>query len=136
MGKGKAKIRVHRWKVVLSLLFIVPLGFASKFYRGHGAWWFNDYAGGMVYEVFWCLVAVFIWQGASGLRVASWVFGITSFLEFLQLWHPSPLEAVRSSFVGRALIGTSFTWWDFPYYVVGCGIGWAWIVFLRRSELD
>jgi hypothetical protein len=34
----------------------------------------------------------------------------TCLLEFLQLWHPPLLEAVRSTFIGRTVLGTSFTW--------------------------
>ena len=62
--------KTARFRVLLSLLFMLPLGFASKFYRGPGAWWFNDYAGGLLYEVFWCLAAAFVWPRASGFRIA------------------------------------------------------------------
>ena len=30
------------------------------------------------------------------------------------------LVAIRSTFLGHALIGSTFAWSDFPYYVVGC----------------
>ena len=127
------RVPIPRRKILITLLVVIPLGFGSKFYRGPGAWWFNDYAGGILYEVFWCLVVAFMRPEASGLRIALWVLGITSLLECLQLWHPPLLEIIRSTFVGRTLIGTSFTWWDFPYYLIGCGVGWAWIGLLRKS---
>lgn len=133
MSIPKNKIQYFRGKIIASLILIIPLGFASKLYKGPGSWWFNDYAGGMLYEIFWCLVAAFIWPRASGLRIALWVLGVTSFLEFLQLWRPYFLEIVRSTFIGRTLIGISFTWWDFPYYVIGCCIGWLWIRLLKTS---
>ena len=129
---SRGKIKIFRIRVVLSLLFIVPLGFASKFYHGPDAWWFNDYAGGMLYEIFWCLIIVLIWPKTSEWKTALLVLGITSFLEFLQLWHPYFLEVIRSTFIGRTLIGTSFTWMDFPYYIVGCGLAVAWIKGLRK----
>ncbi len=95
----------------ISLLIITPLGFASKFYIGPpGAWWFNDYAGGIFYEIFWCLVVILLLPYTSAFLVASFVLVITCFLEFLQLWHPPFLEAIRSTFIGSALIGTTFTW--------------------------
>ena len=125
--------RKFRGRIVLSLLFLVPVGFATKFYKGPSAWWFNDYAGGMLYEVFWCLVAVFVWPKFSSLKIAFWVLGVTSSLEFLQLWHAPFLQIIRSTLIGRTLIGTSFSWLDFPYYVIGCFEGWLWIRFLRRS---
>ncbi|MBN2031142.1 DUF2809 domain-containing protein [bacterium] len=128
--------RAIRIKIVISLLVLTPIGFASKFYNGPAAWWFNDYAGGMLYELFWCLVVVLIWPQVSRFKVALWVLGVTSFLEWFQLAHPPFLETIRSTFIGRTLIGTSFSWWDFPYYVVGCFFGWLWIGFLRRSALS
>jgi hypothetical protein len=53
------------------------------------------------------------------------VFAVTCALEVLQLWHPAPLEAVRGTFLGRTLLGTTFVWWDFPHYALGCALG-AW----------
>ncbi len=127
--------RLFRFKIAFSLLILVPIGFASKFYNGPGGWWFNNYAGGMLYEIFWCLIVVFIWPRFSGLKIALWVLGVTSFLECLQLVHPPFLEAIRSTFIGRTMIGTSFAWWDFPYYVVGCFLGWLWIGYIRKTAI-
>ena len=48
------------------------------------------------------------------------VFAATSAVEFLQLWHPPLLTEVRSTFLGHALLGNTFSWFDFPYYAAGC----------------
>ncbi|MFH1942071.1 MAG: DUF2809 domain-containing protein [bacterium] len=126
------QIRLYRRSILISLLVVVPLGFATKFYRGPGARWFNDSAGGILYELFWCLLASFMRPTAPVFWIAACVFGITCFLECLQLWHPVFLEVIRSAFIGRTLIGTSFTWWDFPYYAIGCVLAWAGMYFFRR----
>ena len=55
--------------------------------------------------------------------IAAGVVLVTCGLEFLQLWHPPWLQAIRSTFLGASLLGTSFSWWDFPAYVVGAGVG-------------
>ncbi len=128
----RKEIKIFRIRVILSLLFIIPLGFATKFYCGPDAWWFNDYAGGMLYEIFWCLMLALVWPRTSEFRIALLVLGITSLLEFLQLWHPYFLEVVRSTFIGRSLIGISFTWLDFPYYVIGCSLGVIWTKRLKK----
>ena len=117
----------YRLKVFLWLCAITPVGFASKFYKGPWAWWFNNYAGGILYEIFWCLVGIFFFSKAKPFWIAFWVFAITCFLEFLQLWHPPFLEVIRRTFIGRTLIGTTFSMWDFLHYFVGCGIGWFWL---------
>jgi hypothetical protein len=47
------------------------------------------------------------------------VFIVTCILEFLQLWHPPFLEWIRNYFLGRTIIGNSFSKSDFLYYFFG-----------------
>ena len=116
---------VMRKYTVSSVLIVTPLGFLFKFYSGPGRWWFNNYGAGLLYEVFWILVVfLFIPRKRYVRRIPVCVFVVTCALEVLQLWHPWFLEKVRSYFLGRALIGTSFSWWDFPHYAVGSLLGW------------
>ena len=121
LGKARSRLRI-----ALALVLVTPLGFGFKFYRGPGHVWFNDYGAGLLYEVFWILVFLFFWPTKRALRrISAWVFVVTCALETLQLWHPPFLELIRSTFLGRALIGTSFVWWDFPHYVIGTALGYA-----------
>ena len=119
--------RRFRGRAALSLLLIVPLGFLTKLYSGPGAYWFNDSAGGILYEIFWCLVFAFLRPRWRPAWICSGVFFVTSVLEFLQLWHPPLLDGIRATFIGRTLIGTHFVWMDLPYYALGCVLGYAWI---------
>ncbi len=117
--------RLHSF---ILLLIITPVGFASKFYTG--AWWFNNYAGGILYVMFWCFLVILLFPYATAFWVACLVLGITCSLECLQLWHPFFLELIRSTFIGSTLIGTTFAWWDFPHYVIGCFASW----FIMKSK--
>ncbi len=110
------------------LLLVTPAGFLFKFYSGPARWWFNNYGAGVLYEIFWILIIFFIFP-RKGLinKIPPWVFIVTCALEFLQFWHPMFLEKIRSYFIGSALIGTTFVWWDFPHYVIGCAMGW-WLI--------
>ena len=108
-----------RLRLLLVLAIVVPLGFATKFYAGPAQGWVHGHAGGFLYVIFWCLLALAIRPQLSPWRVASIVLVITSILEFLQLWHPPLLQAIRSTFLGHALIGSFFVWSDFPYYAGG-----------------
>ena len=117
-----------RKSISLSLLVVIPAGFLLKLYSGPAQSWFNNYGAGVIYTIFWCLVAFFFWPRKEMItRIAVGVFLGTSFLEVLQLWHPSFLEQIRSTFLGRALIGTTFVWWDLPHYAAGCTIAWLWM---------
>ncbi len=117
-GKDLSIVQL-RLRVVLLLVLIVPLGFATKFYPGAGHQWVNNHFGGFLYEIFWILVLFFIFPGSRARSIAAIVFFTTCALEFLQLWHPPFLEWARSFFIGRTILGSFFTWYDFPWYLLG-----------------
>jgi len=128
------KSLAHRYlPAFLSLLLVVPLGFSSKFYRGPAAEWVNGSLGGVLYEIFWCLLIFLCFPRTKPLRIAGIVLAVTCLLEFLQLWHPPFLETLRSWFLGRTVLGTSFYWLDFPHYLAGSALGWLWLNYLRRK---
>ncbi|NES72330.1 MAG: DUF2809 domain-containing protein [Okeania sp. SIO2D1] len=113
---------------LISLLLITPMGLYSKVYSGPGKVWFNQYLGGVLYEIFWCLLLFFIVPKKRAIApIAVWVFIVTCALELLQLWQAPWLITIRSSVVGRYLLGTTFVWLDFPHYLLGCLIGWLWL---------
>ena len=120
---------------LISLLFIVPVGFYSKFYTGPAANWVNNSLGGFFYEIFWCLLAFLIFEGKPGI-IAGVVLIVTCCLECLQLWHPPFLEFLRSYFIGATILGSTFSWLDFPYYFAGSGIGWLWMKRLNIAGSD
>ncbi len=126
-------LKYRRW-TLLSLLLIIPLGFGSKFYSGPAEVWVNDSLGGLFYEIFWCVFILLLVKGGKPRIIAASVLTVTCVLEFLQLSHHPALEWIRSCFIGRALVGTHFVWSDFPYYFIGCGIGWLWMKRLVKWE--
>ncbi|MDP8241552.1 MAG: DUF2809 domain-containing protein, partial [Candidatus Celaenobacter antarcticus] len=56
----------------------------------------------------------------------------TCTLEFTQLWRPQFLETLRDNFIIRTIIGNSFSWSDFPYYIIGSIAGFALILMIKR----
>lgn len=120
----------HR-NLLLSLGLIVPFGLFTKFYQGPGQRWLNDSFGGIPYEIFWILLVAWIWPRGKPVAIALGVFGVTVGLEFLQLWHPAWLQAIRATLPGRLMLGHAFTWSDFPYYAMGCVLGGLWLWGLR-----
>jgi len=119
-----------------SLVLVTGLGFGFKYYRGWSNWWFNDYGAGVMYEIFWCLLFSLIWSNSKHTtRIAVGVLLVTCALEILQLWHGWDfLERTRSTFIGKTLLGTTFVWWDFPHYILGCIVGWLLMRCLTDSD--
>lgn len=121
----------ERVRILISLCVIVPVGFYSKFYTGFGANWINNSLGGFFYEIFWCLAIFLFSEKIKPWKIAAVVLLITCGLEILQLWHPAFLEFLRSYFIGRTVLGTTFSWSDFPYYFMGAAAGWLWMRLLN-----
>ncbi|WP_066381469.1 MULTISPECIES: DUF2809 domain-containing protein [unclassified Anabaena] len=114
--------------IILSLLIVVAMGFLFKYYPGIGHQWLNNYGAAIFYEIFWCLLAFWFFRSQAAIKqIPIWVLIITCILEVLQLWHPPLLNQVRATFIGKLLLGTTFAWWDFPHYALGCILGWFWL---------
>ena len=127
--KKKNKIRLITF---LSILIITPLGFYSKFYKGLFEFWVNNSLCGVFYEIFWCLIVFLFFQKIKPKMIALLIFLITCLVEFSQLWHPHFLEVIRNTFIGRTILGTSFVWTDFLYYLIGCFLGLLWINLIKK----
>ncbi len=117
----------YRRALGLSLIVITISGLILKFYRGAGQAWLNDTLGGIPYEIFWVLLVAYLWPRLRPGKIAGGVFIATCLLEVLQLWQPPWLQAVRATLLGRLVLGNAFDWGDFPYYAIGCLLGWGWL---------
>lgn len=117
---------------LIALLIIIPIGFYTKFYSGNASEWVNNSLGGVFYEIFWCLIIFLIFVKPKPILIASVVLLVTCALEFTQLWKPQFLEILRSNFIIRTIIGSSFSWSDFPYYIIGSIAGFALLVLIKR----
>ncbi len=114
------------WKRQLALFLVIialmVTGYWLRFYAPIDPQW-RDRSGGVAYVIFWILVYAWVRPKAPALLVAIAVLSITCCLEFLQQWHPAWLEAIRRTWPGRLILGTTFEWSDFPPYFVGAFIG-------------
>ncbi|MGB3401863.1 MAG: DUF2809 domain-containing protein [Microcoleaceae cyanobacterium] len=107
------------------LIFLIPFGIFSKYYQGLFQEWINNSFGGIPYIIAWTALILLIQPHFNPKKVAFWVLIVNVFIEFLQLWHPPFLQAIRATFLGRMLLGTTFVFSDFIYYGIGCLLsGW------------
>ena len=128
-----AAFLTQKRRTLISLCLVSLLGLAAKFYSGPAARWANNSLSGVFYEIFWCLVLALLFRRLPAATIAGTVFAITCLLECLQLWHPPFLQFLRSNFWGRALLGDTFAWSDFAYYLGGSAVGWIWVKWLRAD---
>ncbi len=112
------KLTEQKYKIIGAIL-LVPIGFYSKFYNGIAKNWVNNSLGGVFYVMFFAFVFSIIFSKTNITKISIIVGIATSILEILQLWKPPFLELIRSNFFGRTLLGNSFTYSDFVYYLIG-----------------
>lgn len=125
---------VRRARTIILLIALIPIGFYTKFYLGPASEWVNNSLGGIIYVIFWSLLFFLFAPKVNPVKISFGVFIVTCLLEFLQLWHPIFLESIRMSFLGRAILGTTFSWLDQFHYLIGCIISLALLDYLSRNE--
>lgn len=109
----------RRLAFMITVLAVTPLGFATKFYSGVGESWVHLYAGDILYPVFWYFLFLTFFPRFNPYVLAGLNLAFDCLGECTQLFHPPILESVRSTFIGRTLIGTGFDSHDFYYYLIG-----------------
>ena len=108
-----------QWPILVVILLLTPLGFATKFYAGPGRVWVHAYAGDIHYPMFWYFLAVFFIHDARPASLCLLVFFFSTVVEFSQLSNGDMLLWLRHSFLGRTLVGVSFSFVDIFYYYIG-----------------
>jgi hypothetical protein len=89
----------------LSLIIIlVPIGLLTKVYSGIGNEFVTNYLGGVIYVVFFIVLASLVFPKARPIKISLIVLCITCLLEFSQLIHTSSLELFRKFFICRAFV--------------------------------
>ena len=122
-----------RAKALVILVLLVPAGFGAKVYEGPGSELMNNSLAGSLYVVFWCVALFGLFPAINALVNVVSVLSITSAIEFLQLWKTPLLDSVRGTFLGKTLLGTTFSPSDFPYYLFGAVVGFFLLGMLKRE---
>ncbi len=119
----------------LSLILLIPLGLFSKKYIGIGQELVHNYAGDILIEIFLCVLLFIILPKRLRQisRIILSVFIISIIIEFSQLLQTDFLNYLRQSFFGNLILGTTFSWLDFPCYLLGCFLGGIWLKVLEDN---
>jgi len=125
---------MKKMRIPVLMVFILAAGVLLKHHAGTHQIWYHNALGGILYELFWCLAFRLFFKEARPAGIAAAVFALTCLLEFLQTWHPPFLEAARSGYVGRVLLGTTFNPVDFLWYAAGSLLGWGLLVWIKRTR--
>lgn len=113
------------------IVIVAALGVLAKILPSDPESWVSNHLAGTFYVVELALILYLIFPDhLSGVLVLA-AFLLTSLVEFFQNWHPAFLESVRASFLGHTILGSTFSWLDFPWYVAGAFIGWLLLQWIK-----
>lgn len=136
MPKFSGSNGLYRVVLLGSLVIILPVGYWVRFSEGWAPAWVNDGLGSVAYELFWIFLVAFLFPNLLPVTVAIAVCLATCAIEFLQLWQPPFLQAMRGTLPGRLVLGNTFSWTDFPAYFVGSWLSWWGLKTLRQRYLN
>lgn len=118
-------------KTIVLIVLVAALGVLSKILPGGEGSWISNHLAGAFYVVELALILQLIFPDHLSFVLVLAAFLGTSLVEFLQNWHPAFLEPIRNSFLGHTILGSTFSWLDFPWYVAGAFIGWLLLQWVR-----
>lgn len=99
------------------MLVLISIGIVSKNYHGAGANWLNNSLGGIIYVIFFACFFSLFYRFSHTVIIG--VFIVSCLIELSQLYKPLWLVTIRTSFVGRYLLGNTYSATDFIYYASG-----------------
>jgi hypothetical protein len=108
------------------------VGLVAKIYELPGNQFISNKLTGALYVIFWSGFAALLFPRIKNQIICTTIFVITCLIEFMQLFRSPILEFFRSSFVGLTLIGNSFSWSDFIYYLIGALLAFFFLVRINK----
>jgi hypothetical protein len=114
-------------RIIYSLLFIFCVWLALAT-RKHPEWFYPliaKYGGDTIWagEFLFFLRILFPKTKLFTRAVWNYLLGVT--VEVSQLWHASWLNVIRSTRLGKLMLGLGFMWSDLVCYAVGTLIAWG-----------
>ena len=107
------------------VIILIPIGLLTKAYSGIGSEFVSNHLGGVIYVIFFIVLASLLFPKASPIKISLIVLCITCLLEFSQLIQNDFLTSLRIHFLIRSLIGSVFNSCDFLFYFVSALIGYG-----------
>jgi glycopeptide antibiotics resistance protein len=123
-----------RRRVIYFILYllVIPVGLATRKFPSYFPGFVADFGG----DVLWSTMFFFLFRAfqpkASLLRIAVYTFAFSLSIELSQLYHAQWIDSLRTSFLGRMLLGSTFLWSDIGCYLTGTIIGWLIALFADK----
>jgi len=90
------------------------------------------WGGGVLYVMFWIFLNLFIFSNKfKEEKIIFFVISVVILIEFSQLIKFQVLDNLRNTKIGYILLGTTFSWYDVPPYLIGALISYLIYFFIN-----
>lgn len=117
---------------LISAVATIFLGLASRKYRQQLPQFVGEYSGDTLWALMMFLIVSFLLAGRPLLQRCSIAMILSFAVEVSQLYHAPWIDNIRSTTLGRLVLGFGFLWSDLVCYTVGIVFGAAIERCLRR----
>jgi hypothetical protein len=111
-------------RLYLLIIFMLA-GLFTKTYSGFGDLFLSNYFGGVIYVVFFVILASLFFPLVSPLKISIIVLTLTCLIEVSQLIKVNFLSNLREHFLVKILIGSVYNSLDFVFYCLGAVLGFG-----------
>lgn len=127
------KAKKYFW-FLFSLIILIPIGIFTKYYSGPGFSVINNRLGGFFYVTFGIILlgSIFV-KKISVFTISLLVLILTIIVEITQLFSHPLLDYIRSFWIGKMVLGNSFSWLDIPWYILGAIVGYYWLKAITKK---
>lgn len=115
----------RRLQCLAIIVLLIPLGFICRFVPVGLPPGIVKYGGSFFWAalVYWCLALLL--ASAKPLVIALLAVVVSTGVEFFKLFNPPSIDAFRSTFPGKVLLGRHFSYKDIAvYYIAICIALW------------
>ena len=109
----------HRAACALAILLTIAAGLASRRWPGLLPGALGKYPGDALYAVMVHWLVVFVRPRDGIVRSGTFALAICFAIEFMQLWQPPWLQAIRATTIGHLVLGSHFHAPDLLAYAIG-----------------
>ena len=97
---------------------------------------FAKYAGDALWALMIFIGFGFLLPALRTMAVAGLAAIVCGMVEFSQVYHAPWIDSIRSTWMGRMTLGSTFGWGDLVAYAVGIavGVGVEWVLCRGRSR--
>lgn len=118
MGLTKTR-KLNRWFYLLAMMISLLLGLLWR-----SGWillpkWLSKYGGDAIWAMMVFFGIGFLMPRRSVNRLALQALCFSWFVEFSQIYHAPWIDSLRSTLLGRLILGSVFHWPDLFAYLVG-----------------